>query len=295
MTTINTPGKFEGEDSRVPVLWNDCLDGFSDHDINGSFYITTPGEDHYGVSLYEDMNGFVHATWYATEQDYQTALDRDEQHEAQAELENERAMCVQGLDRFTWKSSRYRHGKDGIGYWDEEKADDVTEMSYGDFTRDKNGEYIMVPYCGGSDYSGDSVTASNHRVFLKDFGKCPGVWNVYGGYGTYAIAVRITDLTQEMIEIINRLESYPVIDEDAMFEMELEQQNEAWENWVRSDFTKALIKAFPSEENTIGNMEDDQLYELFRNAMEKGNIYWENETGNNAWIDVDEIAAHVEL
>ena len=43
----------------------------------------------------------------------------------------------------------------------------------------------------GSDYSGSTVERSNYREFLEEFGEQDGVHEVYGGHGTFAVAVRV--------------------------------------------------------------------------------------------------------
>ena len=51
--------------------------------------------------------------------------------------------------------------------------------------------FVLPAYLSGSDYSGGSVTVSNHRLFIEEFGELEGVHNVYGGYGSYGVAIRL--------------------------------------------------------------------------------------------------------
>ncbi len=83
--------------------------------------------------------------------------------------------------------------------------------SYGDFTNDVDGAYYLSDFLSGSDYSGCLVERANYREFLEEFGECDGVHEVYGGHGTYAVAVRIDALTDEMAEMFAGLEDYPLI------------------------------------------------------------------------------------
>ena len=57
-------------------------------------------------------------------------------------------------------------------------------------------DFLMPELLSGSDYcSSGSVEVSNHRVFLERYGKRLGVYDVYGGYGTFAVAVRLEGLS----------------------------------------------------------------------------------------------------
>jgi hypothetical protein len=88
--------------------------------------------------------------------------------------------------------------------------------------------FIMPRYMSGSDYSGGSVQCSNHKAFLDKFGKIEGVYDIYGGFGTYGIAIRL-DVYEDNLEIkeaIDNLDDYPLFDEEAHSELEMEWQQE---------------------------------------------------------------------
>jgi len=89
-------------------------------------------------------------------------------------------------------------------------AGDYFEVNISDPGKVQPDDFIIVPYLGGSDYSGDSVNVSNYRAFKKRFGDCRGVHEIVGGHGTYGIAVRADCFTPEMSEYLERLAVYPI-------------------------------------------------------------------------------------
>jgi hypothetical protein len=202
--------------------------------------------------------------------------------------------------------------------------------SYGDWDEVRDHDeinpektYLIPGYCGGSDYSGDLVNVANHKALVSMF---PDDWedgteylDYSGGHGTFDIAIRLDVLTEEIMETIEGLEDYPLIDESLHSELEMESQNEAWSNGLRSDFKKALgralwdvyessdagqtlrpdeteetyqqrldaIEEYLSEE--CGEMTDDDLDSLFYPMADLANVYWSNESGSDSWIDVDDV------
>lgn len=92
---ITDPGKFEGELSIVPKMWDLVLEGGSAdvcfEDETYSFVcllaVDEPVNDGlYGAMLHERSDGFVIATWFRTEADYKTAM-RELEEEANASAE----------------------------------------------------------------------------------------------------------------------------------------------------------------------------------------------------------------
>ena len=181
-----------------------------------------------------------------------------------------------------------------------DQATDFARLSYGDLKPLDNHQtpeptdFLTPEQLSGSDYcSSGSVEVSNHRVFLEQFKDSPNVYDVYGGYGTFAVAIRLDSITDEMVEVLNALEDYPVIDEEDLSEVEHESEEESWSNCYRSDFERALSREFPDLEETIDDMTTEQVDALFYEVQDRTNTYWAHETGNNAYIDVDRVVAGV--
>ena len=110
------------------------------------------------------------------------------------------------------------------GVWGHSSRADGS-VSYGDFktaTWDAENLYFYVPFASGSDYSGSTVERSNYLVFRESHTD-EWVHDVYGGMGTYAVAVGVDGLlacdddTFDMIcEEIEKLADYPLLDEEAL-------------------------------------------------------------------------------
>ena len=131
---------------------------------------------------------------------------------------------------------------------DNTKPEDLARLYYGDL-KPLNGstpeptDFLMPGLLSGSDYcDSGSVEVSNHRVFLERYGKLPNVYDVYGGYGTFAVAIRRDSVTPEMQADLDALDDYPLLDEDDHSEVEMEAEQESWESYARADFAQELVK-----------------------------------------------------
>lgn len=166
--------------------------------------------------------------------------------------------------------------------------------------------YLVPALMTGSDYSGCAVEKSNHRVFLeefkgididgddsddKNFKEANGVINLYGGHGTYAVAIRLDVLkdNEEMQECLKALEDYPLINEDDLSYLEMELQNESWEGCYKADFKTAIEEHLGIDDVEEINLDEDKTYDLFNYLMEYNNEYWEIETGCNAYINLERV------
>jgi len=153
----------------------------------------------------------------------------------------------------------------------------------------------MSNYALSGDYCGAPHTASNCRVLLKEFGGSPQCREAYGSYGSRSIAIDPRYLSDELLESLQSLENYPVLDEGDCGDLELELQAEAWENWAQRDFQRALESRLSSlcgdetAEEITGSLDSDQLYSLFESLREEANEYWQSQSSPDQWIDVEGI------
>ena len=160
--------------------------------------------------------------------------------------------------------------------------------------------YFFLPYASGSDYSGSTVEAANHKEFLESYGEEAFVWESHGGFNTYAVVLGLTGLLEcaddtfnAILDIIEGLENYPLIDDEALSKLESDNANEAWESWVAGDFRRALEKKFDSAE--FDWPADSDLRAFFEKKAEKANEYWFNEGyGPDMYIRVDKVVEKVE-
>jgi predicted transcriptional regulator len=156
-------------------------------------------------------------------------------------------------------------------------------------------------YFSSGDYGGSLVELSNLQTFLEDFKDSPGVYELYGSYGSAGLALDVRHITAEILEDLGALQSYPVRSEDHLIYLELEQEEEAWQCWAERDFRTALIQQalalfssaseaqLESLEEALEEAESGALAELLRSLQERGNLYWETEAISR-WCDVERAA-----
>ena len=97
----------------------------------------------------------------------------------------------------------------------------------------------------------DALTLSNWRVIERDLDQLAqhdetgattiGHW-ACGWYEIYLIHETDTVALQAADQWAASLEQYPVADEEDWSELESEEEQEAWENWARSDWRAAVEK-----------------------------------------------------
>lgn len=181
--------------------------------------------------------------------------------------------------------------------------------------------YVIPNYCTGSDYSGSLLEVSNMKALRESL---PAEYEdgdqyivYHGGHGTFAIAIRLDAVTEDLLETLEALEDYPLIDESLHSELEIESQNEAWESWAKDEFRTALGQALSAQyeassasdqregetdadytaryDSAVDWLEDgaeisdDNLSSLFWKMAELANEYWCNEQGSDSYIDVDDV------
>lgn len=158
-------------------------------------------------------------------------------------------------------------------------------IRYGSWDNDQNGGFVLPSYVGGSDYSGNLVERSNYDVFHEQLADHQGVewWETPGGHGTFGILVRVDADARvpEIGEFFEGLSNYPVADEDAHSNLEMESQQAAWEDYGRNDFERELKDIF-SGVQPIDEMEDDVLSSFYwQIGGELYSCYPENEQGDS--------------
>jgi hypothetical protein len=209
----------------------------------------------------------------------------------------------------SWKSTEL---SSTYGEWDSLKA--YSEV-------DPSKVFILASYCSGSDHSGNLVEIANMKALKEslpaEYEDAAEYIEYSGGFGTFALAIRLDALTPELLETLEVLEDYPVIDESLWSELETESQNEAWDSWAKADFRTALAKALvsayeasPASDQLDGETDqdyaggydsavewledgaditDDNLSHLFMLMSDLANEYWVNEQGSDSYIDVEDV------
>ena len=156
--------------------------------------------------------------------------------------------------------------------------------------------YVVPKLLGYGDYdSSCAAERSNYRVFLEKFGKVDGVHELHDYMGSTSIAIRVdvAEGNEEIKDILDGLEQYPVIDVDDQSNMEQEMFIEAWKDWVRSDACRAVVKLldgfFDDPETTVDDTDETALWEMFTDASSDVGEYFEVQAGGSVWIRLDNV------
>lgn len=129
---------------------------------------------------------------------------------------------------------------------------------------------VLIPaYLSYGDYDNSCmVERANYQTFLKEFEDSPWVYTVSGYYGYEAIAIHPNGLkVKEISETLAALESYPVLDESLLSEMEWDAYQEDWERYGYDDFIDLLVKAFGLSDLAY-ELLDSQNYETIQQFFE---------------------------
>lgn len=193
-------------------------------------------------------------------------------------------------------------GNEWLYYVDPEEFEEAKyDMSWSDIQPMEWGPHtlpVYIPPHFQGDIGGDLVTKSNFEVFQEEFEDSQGdKWvALYGGHGSYGIAIRGDVDDKEILDVLAALSDYPVLSDEHMSQLEVDASDEAWQNWARSDFTSAIerrawtIKGKDVEivDFDEGDMGDDDFREFFETMRERANEYWEPE-GDGMSIDIERI------
>jgi hypothetical protein len=153
-----------------------------------------------------------------------------------------------------------------------------------------SGEFlVLVPYaCSGSDYSGGSLARANVSA-LQEIADADSVvsFSLSGSHGFHGIGfplwVRGTELG--LVSALRGLSSYPVVSEDALSEIEREEEEETWESSIRSDLVRELESVHGVDVDEIA---EDALARLFLDLQEATGETWEH-TEEGPWISVERL------
>lgn len=150
-------------------------------------------------------------------------------------------------------------------------------------------------------YNAPSIYRSNARVFRDDHRAALEAGADGDGPG---LSLDVRYVTDDILEALQSLESYPLLSEDDHSELELELQSEAWDDWASRDWSRAVSKTLqqyaPADadqywaEERLEDVSADKLAELFHACADQSNTYWQEEQGDQ-WIDLDRVAAALDI
>lgn len=221
---------------------------------------------------------------------------------------------LQGCFYFWESSSLVSSPKDYSSFWEQEKLADQGVLHWSDLSNclSQAGHFklsdpieaasflshrrlwqtapiVFVPdFFASGDYGGSVYGLANKEAFLEDFRdseKIGGlqVWELLGGYGSSQIAVDPRYVTEELLEALESLQSYPVWDEDRLCKVEDRLKQEAFscflESELRSKIEEILTEAGEEEEKAEEKAEsltEENLWEILYAADSDGCL-WEPE------------------
>jgi hypothetical protein len=129
---------------------------------------------------------------------------------------------------------------------------------------------------------------SNHRVFLDEHKDVPGIYDVWGGYGSFGVAIRLDALANEDIKRdLTNMEENGVLSDEDYYELQDSYINESWEEYTRDDFIKQVRE---SDSFLIDlKISKPKLLELFQECTSETGEVWEDEGPHQVYIRLDKI------
>jgi len=160
--------------------------------------------------------------------------------------------------------------------------------------------FLIPDYLQYGDYDSSSMPErSNYKTFIEDYGDIPGIYEIYGGNGSTGIAISVKwllspdneDKAREIINLINGLNEYPVIDEELMSSMEYDAFIEAIDNYGSGDFISAMAKKFNLE---IYDYDGEKVKDLILDINRAGHSeYYVIESDGSVYIDIERLIAQI--
>jgi len=156
-------------------------------------------------------------------------------------------------------------------------------------------DFYIIHLASFGDYdSSCHIERSNHRWLRENYSDF--ISTKYEAYGTELAVIHVAALdsldwssdviqgrADDLIRVLNALTDYPSIDDELASEVELEMQDEAWENVYKRDVIREIYRRF--EEYEDKDFDESRLKELFEQRASALNVYWTVESGGNVYID----------
>jgi hypothetical protein len=204
----------------------------------------------------------------------------------------------------------------GGNYWDSIPLADVSDLAYRDCetsNRDadpaawRRGQIpenaiAMLEYATFSDYSGSTVERANYTVIIDGWqARAEWLKTTYGGHGTAGIVIDVLAWLNaiaredddsgaaDLLEAIVALEDYPLIDEDAHSELELELEEAALPDAYRDLARSVSDLRYPRLQQYLEDLPADVAFDCYRAACQATNTYPRCEDAVSCYIDIDRI------
>lgn len=173
-----------------------------------------------------------------------------------------------------------------------------SELSPTSSLEDEKTLFVVPELLSGGHYASTStVEESNHRVFLERFKGVDGVHDVSGGYGSYGVAIRkdVYESHEDIQETLHALDDYPVMDDEDLSDLEFHKSQDAWDDWGRNEAEEYLRNSLESllgDPDRVDDLEE-VLDEMFNDASDESNTYWQCESGGTMYIDMNRLLPYL--
>ena len=98
-----------------------------------------------------------------------------------------------------------------------------------------------------------------------------------------------------ILDVLEGLDNYPLIDDDELYQQEQEQIEEAWDNWVEYDFKRAIESKYDIDLDDYELIPEQTFRSIFDQTAENISEYWINESGYDMWINVDKVVESLDF
>jgi hypothetical protein len=185
--------------------------------------------------------------------------------------------------------------------WQDKVLETGKRYPMGDFeaykgeVTDKVTLFLLPTEMFGSDYSDGGLAAlSNHKAFLEMFGNTEGVYDLYGGFNSYGVAIRadVVENNSEIKIVLDGLEEYPIMDEEVFRKIETEWECAAMKEVVDDLSSKIdLTDLIPDCEKLLENLE--AIEQLAWDGVHELNLEFSHES-NSAFLNYERVQPYVE-
>lgn len=153
----------------------------------------------------------------------------------------------------------------------------------------KEATHFTHKYFTSGDYTGCAVETANRNVILSDAKLCKrlGIELLTESYSTETLLFPIASLNDnELIEIIERLERYPLLDDDELSEVERNLEIECFESFGARDFKEFLRVSDLITEEQYDDMTYGQLSAIYWKAAQNTNYnIFQVDCGTGGYFD----------
>lgn len=160
-----------------------------------------------------------------------------------------------------------------------------------------DGIAVILPYTVSGDYVGSRVGTSNCRTLIENYPET--VWERREMYFSSMAIVWLRDMVAVMsgahdhhglLDDLEALQRYPVLDEQLLSELEMEDMLEAWDGWAQSDLMREIGRLAITGD---GDLDWSDLHPIELGDLDGAAWDFGCAEGCSWWFDVERLAKHV--